>query len=116
MRPLSGDGHATAGFPRCSGGAAAGFPLASQAQQPERVRRIGMLDTLAADDPEASIRFAALAQGLQALGWAIGRNLRIEARWAAADPARIRSYAAELVGLAPDMIFASGFSTIQPLL
>jgi putative tryptophan/tyrosine transport system substrate-binding protein len=55
-------------------------------------------------------------QGMQTLGWAVGRNLRIDARWAAADPDRIRSHVAELVGLAPDVIFTSGFSTIRPLL
>jgi putative ABC transport system substrate-binding protein len=72
--------------------------------------------TLAADDPEAPVRFGAFMQGMQTLGWAVGRNLRIDARWAAADPDRIRSHVAELVGLAPDVIFTSGFSTIRPLL
>ena len=98
------------------GGAAVMWPLVARAQQPERVRRVGVLDTLAADDPEASVRFAAFLQGLQELGWAVGRNLRIDARWAAADPDRIRSHVAELVKLAPDVIFTSGFSTIRPLL
>ena len=67
------------------------WPLAARAQQPERMRRVGVLDTLAADDPEASVRFTAFMQGLQELGWAIGRNLRIDTRWAAGDPDRIRS-------------------------
>jgi putative tryptophan/tyrosine transport system substrate-binding protein len=98
------------------GGATAALPVAAQAQQPERMRRVGVLHTLAADDPEALARFAAFLQGLQVLGWTVGRNLRIDARWADADPDRIRSYAAELVGLAPDVIFTSGFSTIRPLL
>ena len=80
------------------------------------MRRVGVLHTLAADDEEAPIRFGAFLQGLQVLGWAVGHNLRIDARWAAADPDRIRSYAAELVGLAPDVIYTSGFSTIRPLL
>jgi hypothetical protein len=98
------------------GGAAAAWPFAARAKQIERVRRIGFLDTLAADDPEASVRYGAFLQGLQALGWAVGRNLRIDARWAAGDTDRIRRNAVELVGLAPDVILASGFSTIRPLL
>ena len=93
-----------------------GWPLVARAQQAERMRRVGVLHTLAADDEEAPIRFGAFLQGLQVLGWAVGHNLRIDARWAAADPDRIRSYAAELVGLAPDVIYTSGFSTIRPLL
>ena len=97
-------------------GAAAGWPFPARAQQGERMRRVGVLHTLAADDEEAPIRFGAFLQGLQVLGWAVGNNLRIDARWAAADPDRIRSYAAELVGLAPDVIYTSGFSTIRPLL
>ena len=101
------------------GGAAAysvAWPLAARAQQPQRMRRIGVLDTLAADDPEASVRHGAFMQGLQELGWAIGRNLRIDTRWAAGDTGRIRNLAAEMVALAPDVIFTSGFSTIRPLL
>jgi ABC-type uncharacterized transport system substrate-binding protein len=98
------------------GGAAAAWPLAAWAQQPQRMRRIGVLDTLAADDPEASVRHGAFMQGLQELGWAIGRNLRVDTRWAAGDTGRIRSLASEMVGLGPDVIFTSGFSTIRPLL
>jgi putative ABC transport system substrate-binding protein len=98
------------------GGAAAAWPLAARGQQPEPIRRIGFLDTLAADDPEASVRYGAFLQGLQTLGWAVGRNFRIDARWAAGDADRIRRHAAELVRLAPDVILASGFSTIRPLL
>ena len=97
-------------------GGAASLPLAARAQQGERMRRIGVLDTLAADDPEASVRHGAFMQGLQELGWSIGRNLRIDTRWAAGDTGRIRSLAAEMVGLGPDVIFASGFSTIGPLI
>ena len=101
------------------GGAAAysvAWPLAARAQQPQRMRRIGVLDTLAADDLEASVRHGAFMQGLQELGWAIGRTLRIDTRWAAGDTGRIRALAAEMVGLGPDVIFTSGFSTIRPLL
>jgi hypothetical protein len=97
-------------------GGAASLPLAARAERGERMRRIGVLDTLAADDPEASVRHGAFMQGLQELGWSIGRNLRIDTRWAAGDTGRIRSLAAEMVGLGPDVIFASGFSTIGPLI
>ena len=69
------------------GGAAVAWPLAARAQQPQRMRRIGVLDTLAGDDPEASVRHGAFMQGLQELGWGIGRNVRIDTRWAAAIPA-----------------------------
>jgi putative tryptophan/tyrosine transport system substrate-binding protein len=89
-------------------GTAATWPLAVQAQQTGPTPRIGVLMDLAVDDPEAKARIAALQQGLQELGWADGRNLRIETRWAAGDPERIRRYAAELVALTPDVIFAIG--------
>ena len=98
------------------GGAAAVWPIAAWAQQPQRMRRIAVLDTLAGDDPEASVRHGAFMQGLQELGWGIGRNVRIDTRWAAGDPGRIRSLAVEIVATNPDVIFTSGFSTIRPLL
>src|SRR5258705_1501151 len=88
------------------GGAAATWPLAARAQQPERMRRIGVLMHLAADDLEGQARFAAFLQGLQRLGWTDGRNLRIDTRWGANDADR-RRYAGELVALAPDVILAS---------
>jgi putative ABC transport system substrate-binding protein len=88
------------------GGAAAAWPVAVRAQQGERVRRIGVLMHLAADDPEGQARFAAFLQGLQQLGWTDGRNVRIETRWGANNADRGR-YAAELVALAPDIILAS---------
>ena len=90
------------------GGAAATWPLAARAQQGERVRRIGVLMNLAADDPEAPARIAAFAQGLADLGWSIGRNLRIDYRWGAGDAERIRREAAELLAAAPDVVLASG--------
>jgi putative ABC transport system substrate-binding protein len=89
------------------GGAAATWPLAARAQQGERMRSIGMLMNLAADDPEGQARFAAFLQGLRELGWTDGRNMRIDARWAAANADRFRAYAAELVALAPDVILAA---------
>ena len=98
------------------GGAAAAWPLAARAQQGERVRRIGVLLPAAADDAEFQARLAAFLQGLALLGWTIGRNVRIDTRWATTDAAEIRRHAAELVALAPDVILASGTSTVGPLL
>src|SRR5215831_20873865 len=89
------------------GGAAAGWPLAARAQQPERMRRIGVLMSTAADDPEGRARIAAFLGGLQQLGWTHGRNAQIEVRWPRGD-AEARQYAAELVALAPDVILATG--------
>jgi putative tryptophan/tyrosine transport system substrate-binding protein len=98
------------------GGAAATWPLAARAQQRERVRRIGELMTLAVDDPEAQARHTAFAQGLQQWGWLVGRNVQLDIRWGATDGDRARRYAAELVALAPDVIFATGSVTVGPLL
>ena len=97
-------------------GGAAAWPLAARAQQPEQMRRIGVLTNLVADDPEAQARVGAFLQGLQELGWAVGRNMRIEYRWGAGDADRTRGYAAELVALAPDVILSSGASALAPLL
>jgi len=97
-------------------GSAAAWPLAARAQQGERMRRIGVLMPLASDDPEAQTRVASFAQGLQQLGWTIGRNVRIDTRWAAGDPERVRRYAAELVALEPDAILATGSTSVGPLL
>ena len=72
------------------GGAAAAWPLAARAQQPERMRRIGVLMHTAADDPESQARVAAFVQGLQEAGWTVGRNVRIDFRWSAGDAARLR--------------------------
>jgi putative ABC transport system substrate-binding protein len=98
------------------GSAAAAWPLAARAQQPERMRRVGVLMHLAADDPEGQARIAAFTQGLQELRWTIGRNVRIDDRWAAGDAERGRKYAAELVALAPDVILAAGGAVVAPLL
>ena len=89
-------------------GGAAAWPLAARAQQPERMRRIGVLTPFAADDAESMARIAAFLQGLGDLGWAVGRNVRIDYRWSAGDPDRIRKDAMELVALAPDVILATG--------
>ena len=98
------------------GGAAATWPLTARAQQGERVRRIGVLQSLAADDQEGQVRLAAFAQGLQESGWIIGRNVRIDTRWAAGEAERIRRYAAELVALAPDVILVVGAPSTGALL
>ena len=95
------------------GGAAAAWPLAARAQQAERVRRIGVLMSTAIDDPQDPARLAGFAQGLQELGWTIGRNLRIDYRWGASNPDNARKYAAELAALAPDVMLASGMEKNQ---
>ena len=89
-------------------GGATAWPIAARAQQPERMRRIGVLAPTAPDDAEAQTRFAALRQGLQRFGWIEGRNLQIDARWGAGDAGAIGRAATELAALAPDVIVASG--------
>ena len=97
------------------GGAAIAWPMAARGQQPERMRRIGVLMYLAADDVEGQARLAAFTEALKQLGWSDGRNLRIDTRWATADD--IRRHAAELAALAPDVLVAgTGTATVAPLL
>ena len=98
------------------GGAAATWPLAARAQQGGRMRRVGVLQNLASDDPAEQARLMAFGQGLQELGWTIGQNVRIENRWSAGDPDRIRRNTEEMVALAPDVILASGNAGVAPLL
>jgi putative ABC transport system substrate-binding protein len=98
------------------GGAAAAWPLAARAQQPNGVRRIGVLTNLAKSDPEGQARNTAFLQGLQHLGWIEGRNMRIEYRWTSGDAELARKYAAELVALAPDVIVTTGSAGLVPLL
>ena len=98
------------------GGAATAWPLIVRAQQPDRMRRIGVLMGPAADDPDGQARIAALLQGLQQLGWAVGRNVRVDIRWAAGNADDSRRYAAELVALASDVIVANGSISMAPLL
>jgi putative ABC transport system substrate-binding protein len=97
-------------------GGAAAWPLAARAQQGERVRRIGVLHTSAADDPHGQARNTAFLQALAQSGWIEGRNVRIDIRWSAADAERIRRYAVEMVTLAPDVILATGSAVVAPLL
>ena len=98
------------------GAAAAAWPLAARAQQSERMRRIGVLLPATADDAEYQARVGAFQQALALLGWTIGRNVRIDTRWATANAVEIRRHAAELATLAPDVILAHGTSTVGPLL
>jgi putative ABC transport system substrate-binding protein len=97
------------------GGVAAAWPLAARAQQPERVRRIGVLMNIASDDAEGQARLAAFHQGLQQLGWTVGHNVRIDYRWGGADAERFHRGAAELIALAPDAILASGTPSVAAL-
>ena len=96
-------------------GGAAVWPLVARAQQPERVRHIGILDILGSDDPEAQERTKVFEQTLQQLGWTVGRNLKIETRQVGSDADRLRRYAAELVALAPDVIVSVGGLPVAPL-
>src|SRR5215468_8008097 len=96
-------------------GGVAAWPLAAQAQQSDRVQRIGVLMYLAADDAEGQARLAAFTQALKQLGWSDGHNVRIDTRWATAD--NVRRHAAELAALAPDVLVAgTGTATAAPLL
>jgi hypothetical protein len=110
-----GDGTRRREFIALLGGAAAARPSLARAQQPERMRRIGVLMASAADDVESQARIAGFLQGLQQLGWADGRNIRIDTRWATTNPDDIRRHAAELAALAPDvLVAATGTVTVAP--
>jgi putative ABC transport system substrate-binding protein len=97
------------------GGAAQLWPLRARGQQPERIRRVGVLNYLAANDPDSSPRVAAFAQALQELGWLDRRNIQIDYRWGGGDMDRSRGYAAELVALSPDVILVSSGSAVAVL-
>jgi putative ABC transport system substrate-binding protein len=97
------------------GGGAAAWPLAARAQQGKRMRRIGVLMPYAANDPQAQARNAAFLQGLQQVAWTVGNNVQIDYRWSAGNEDATRRYAAELVALAPDVIFTSGSAAVAPL-
>jgi putative ABC transport system substrate-binding protein len=97
-------------------GGAAAWPVAARAQQPERMRRIAVLFNVTADDPGQQNNLVAFEQALQQLGWTDGRNVRIEVRWAGGELREIRRHANELVALAPDVILATGNSSMPPLL
>src|SRR2546421_4683541 len=101
------------------GGAAASsvsWPLGVRAQQGERMRRIGILLNASSDDPQYQAWVGAFLRALALLGWTIGRNVRIDTRWAGTNAAEIRRHAAELVALAPDVILAHGAGPVAALL
>ena len=94
----------------------AAWPLAAHAQQPDRMRRIGVLLAANADDAVFQTRIGAFLQALALLGWTIGRNVRIDMHRATTNAVEIRRHAAELAALAPDVILAQGASAVGPLL
>src|SRR6516162_10550771 len=96
-------------------GSAMAWPLAARAQQSGRMRRIGVLMSRAADDPQGQARLAAFQQALQQLGWSDGRNVRIDLRWGKNDADRARGYAQELVALAPDIFLAEATVSVAAL-
>src|SRR5215210_7058248 len=98
-------------------GGATTYPIAASAQQPERMRRIGLIiGGSGAEDLDGRARVVAFLQGLQELGWTGGHNLQIDTRWGSGDAKLMRRYAAELVALAPDVILAGGTTTVGSLL
>ena len=108
-------GSETAAFITLLGGAAA-WPLVARAQQPDRMRRIGVLLPATADNSVFQSWVTAFFQSLALSGWTVARNIRSETRWATTNPAEIRRHASELAALAPDVILAHGTSTVIPLL
>jgi putative ABC transport system substrate-binding protein len=103
-------------FIKVIGGAAATWPVAARAQQPDRMRRIGMLSALAESDPSARSQVAEFRGALAKLGWTEGSNVLIEYRWGGSDADMMRRQAAELAALAPDVIFATGGLAVERLL
>ena len=96
-------------------GGAAAWPLQARGQQPAQVRRIGVLVPFAEDHPVGQARVAAFLQGLQQLGWTDGGNVRIDYRWSAGDPDRIRKVATELIALGPEVVMAFTSAAVAPL-
>jgi putative ABC transport system substrate-binding protein len=97
------------------GGAAAAWPMAASAQQPDRMPRIGVLMHVSESDPDGQARLTAFVESLKELGWVEGRNLRLEVRWGPNDPNRYPRQAAELVAMAPDALVAPTSFTLAPL-
>ena len=97
------------------GSAAVAWPITARAQQGAHMRRVGVLMNRAADDPEGQTRLAAFLQGLQEAGWTVGGNARIDVRWGAGDAGRHRTFARELIALAPDVILAGGSLAVAAL-
>jgi putative ABC transport system substrate-binding protein len=98
------------------GGAAVAWPLGTRAQQADRMRRVGVLSSLTADDPEGQTRMAVFREALQGFGWTDGRNLQIDLHWSGGDAEGLRSNAADLATHAPDVILGAGNSSIAALL
>jgi putative tryptophan/tyrosine transport system substrate-binding protein len=96
--------------------AAAAWPLAARAQQGDRMRRIGVLMNVSADDPDAQANVVTFLKAMQQLGWIDGSNVRIEFRWGTGNADNIRKYAVELAALTPDVILATGNAGMRPLL
>ncbi|MGA7331246.1 MAG: ABC transporter substrate binding protein, partial [Pseudolabrys sp.] len=109
-----GASHETARVQTLIGGAAA-WPLTTYAQQPDGQPRIGVLMTVD-NGPDGQARLTAFRQGLQQLGWIEGRNIRIDIRWSGGDDATTRKNAVEMVALAPNIILATGSSSMGPLM
>ena len=98
------------------GGAMAAWPIVAHAQQPRRMRRIGILTPFPADDAEGQARLTAFTQALQQSGWTVGQNIRIDYRWGPGNPATMRKHATELVALEPDVLLALTTAAVGPLL
>ena len=103
-------------FIKAIAGLAVAWPLIARAQQSGRLRRIGVLEPLAADDPEAKARHKAFEEALQQLGWTLGQNVQLEYRSAGGDPDRLRTVVAELIALAPDVILSQSSNSLAALL
>jgi putative ABC transport system substrate-binding protein len=103
-------------FIRLIGGAAVGWPLAADAQQPDRIRRLGVLMAIAEGDADAKKGIGILEQTLQELGWKVGANIQIDYRWGNGDPERIQTLAQELVGLHPDVLVGHSTPSSKGLL
>jgi putative ABC transport system substrate-binding protein len=103
-------------FIRLLGGAAATRPLAARAEQDERMRRIGVLNPFAEGDREGQVRLRAFREKLRELGWTEGRSIKIEIRWSSSDAERARTYVAELLALAPDVMLANSSPNVAALL
>src|SRR5205814_6704292 len=96
-------------------GGAVAWPVVARAQQPERIRRVGVLMHTSSDEPESQTNIAAFLQGLQEAGWAVGRNLRIDYRWSGTDRVRLNQHAAELISLGRDVVLAGVGGTTPAL-
>jgi putative ABC transport system substrate-binding protein len=95
------------------GGAAAAWPLAARAQQPEKTRRVGILMNTSETDPESGVRLSAFQQEIEIEGWKVGRNLQLDYRWGMGDTERTQVAAAEIVDRMPDVILANATTAVK---